>query len=604
MVTARVLPMGDRAILLEVATIDDVLALRAALEASRPEGVVDVVPAARTVLVRVDPRALPLPAARAWAAAVADRSAAEPPTAAEDVEIPIAYDGADLADTAELLGSTPAELTERHAAARWSVAFTGFAPGFGYLVSPDWPYDVPRLATPRTRVPAGSVGLAAGFTGAYPRETPGGWRLIGTTSARLFDPDAASPALLTPGARVRFRPVRETARAAPSPKTGVLAGTGHSAASPHAPTSAPVSAPAAAPDAPAPPATASHPGRRGIHITEPGLLTTLQDLGRPGAASLGVSTSGALDRNALRTANRLLGNPEGAAGIEVTMGGFRATAGVDMWFAVTGAWGRILLAGREVDPYEAHLWPAGDELHLGWFGHGARAYLAIRGGLDASTALRSRSTDLLAGLGPRPLRAGDIVAVRDDSREPIPVAAVAPWGAPHDDELEIELAPGPRADWFTASAHRTLFETVWTASNDADRIGLRLDGPELERAFQGELPSEGMVPGAIQVPPSGRPTVLLADGPVTGGYPVIAVVTDACARPARAGAAGHPHPIPPCPPDLSGRRACRFQSPPCSTFASANSAASKADISRPRAIASWTAASFEGVVASFRKRRW
>jgi allophanate hydrolase subunit 2 len=104
---------------------------------------------------------------------------------------------------------------------------------------------------------------------------------------------------------------------------------------------------------------------------------------------------------------------------------------------------------------------------------------------------------------------------------------VAPWGAPHDEELEIELAPGPRGDWFTASAHRTLFETVWTASNAADRIGLRLDGPSLERARADELPSEGMVPGAIQVPPSGRPTILLADGPVTGGYPVIAVVTDA-----------------------------------------------------------------------------
>jgi allophanate hydrolase subunit 2 len=119
------------------------------------------------------------------------------------------------------------------------------------------------------------------------------------------------------------------------------------------------------------------------------------------------------------------------------------------------------------------------------------------------------------------------VEVGDDPSSPIPVAPVAPWGAPHDDELEIELAPGPRADWFAASAHRTLFESVWTASNDADRIGLRLDGPDLPRAREGELPSEGMVPGAIQVPPSGRPTILLADGPVTGGYPVIAVVTDA-----------------------------------------------------------------------------
>ena len=398
---------------------------------------------------------------------------------------------------------SPEALVAQHAAARWSVAFTGFAPGFGYLVSADWPYDVPRLEAPRTRVPEGAVGLAAGFTGAYPRETPGGWRLIGTTRAQLFDPDAASPALLAPGARVRFRPVRARIRSRPPAIHAVRTGrVQHEAGG----------------------ARASGPSSGSL---EPGLLATLQDLGRPGAASVGVSTSGALDRAALRTANRLVGNAEGAAVIEVTMGGFRATADADLWFAVTGAWGSIRLGGAEIDPYEAHRWPAGEELHLDWFGHGARAYLAVRGGLDGPVTLGSRATDILAGLGPRPLRAGDAVPVRGGAVVPIPAAVVAPWGAPHDDELEVELAPGPRGDWFTASAHRTLFETVWTVSNRADRIGLRLDGPALERARDGELPSEGMVPGAMQVSPSGQPTILLADGPVTGGYPVIAVVTDA-----------------------------------------------------------------------------
>lgn len=494
MVNARILPMGDRAILLEVASLDDVLALRARLEHARRAGVVDIVPAARTVLVRLDPHVLALDAARAWALAAAAGDAPEASMMSEDVMLDIAYDGADLVETADLVGVSPAELTERHASAGWTVAFTGFAPGFGYLVSPDWPFDVPRLASPRTRVPAGAVGLAAGFTGAYPRETPGGWRLIGTTSAPLFDPDAApgasgSPALLAPGTRVRFRPVAQVVRAAVAP-------------------------PPAAPPS-------------GIRILEPGLLATLQDLGRPGAASLGVSPSGAVDRAALRTANRLLGNPEGAAGLEVTMGGLRAITDDDVWFAVTGSWGTITLGGRELDPYEAHPWAAGDELRLDWFSHGTRAYVAVRGGLGGTATLGSRSSDLLAGLGPRPLRAGDVVPLAAESFAPIPVPGVAPWGAPHDDELEVELAPGPRADWFTASARSRLFETVWTVSNDADRIGVRLDGPALDRAVDGELPSEGMVPGAIQVPPTGRPTILLADGPVTGGYPVIAVVTDA-----------------------------------------------------------------------------
>jgi KipI family sensor histidine kinase inhibitor len=501
-VIARLLPMGERAFLVETRELADVLALHAALEASRPGGVTDLVPAARTVLVRVDPRVLPVSAARSWAQEAAAAAGSAATGVGPAVELDIAYDGADLAETAELLGLSPEALAARHAAAGWTVAFTGFAPGFGYLVSEDWPFDVPRLASPRTRVPAGAVGLAGGFTGAYPRETPGGWRLIGTTDATLFDPDAAAPALLAPGARVRFRPVPAAVRQNRRRNADEAGVPGHDR-------------------------RISPPFSTGFEVIEPGLLSTLQDLGRPGAAALGVSGSGALDRTALRTANRLVGNAESAAGIEVTMGGLRAVAGRDLWFAVTGAWGPIRLDGREVDPYEAHAWPAGAELHVDWFTHGARAYLAVRGGLDGRAALGSRSADLLAGLGPAALRAGDVVGVRDEAAAPIPVAPPAQWGAPHDDELILELAPGPRADWFAPRATATLFDAVWTVSNQADRVGARLDGPELERSRTDELPSEGMVPGALQVPPSGRPTVLLADGPVTGGYPVIAVVTDA-----------------------------------------------------------------------------
>ncbi|MDQ7878248.1 urea amidolyase family protein [Microbacterium sp. QXD-8] len=497
MLRPRLRPFGERAFLLEVDALDEVLPLHAALAASRPEGVVDLVPAARTLLVRVDPALLPLTAARAWALAAAADATPDAEASGPLVDLDIVYDGADLDDTARLLGIGADELVRRHSAAQWRVAFTGFAPGFGYLASDDWPFDVPRLESPRTRVPAGAVALAGGFSGAYPRDTPGGWRLIGTTSAALFDPDAASPALLAPGTRVRFRPVD--------------AGTGDSGEG----------------TAPTPPRAAAEAPGSGIRILEPGLLATLQDLGREGAASVGVAVSGALDRGALRTANRLLGNPEGAAAIEVTMGGLRAVAEADLWVAVTGAWGDVRIDGREADPYAAHPWPAGAELHLDWFSHGARAYVAVRGGLDGRTALGSRSTDLLAGLGPAALRAGDVVRTRDDARLPIPVAPPAAWGAPHDDELELELAPGPRADWFAAEALTTLYDAVWTVSNHADRVGARLDGPELARVRTGELPSEGMVPGALQVPPSGRPTILLADGPVTGGYPVIAVVTAA-----------------------------------------------------------------------------
>ena len=527
MVSARALPMGERAVLVEVGGLDDVLAVHAALAASRLDGVTDLVPAARAVLVRVDPRMLPVAAARAWALRTAAEAHPGDAVAGPLVELDLAYDGADLNDTARLLGVTPDELVRRHAEAEWRVAFTGFAPGFGYLVSDDWPYDVPRLESPRTRVPAGSVGLAGAFSGAYPRDTPGGWRLIGTTCAPLFDPAAASPALLAPGTRVRFRAVVAGGQIAPpSPRSEDLADAGRSA--PDRPVSARTGDLGEGMVDAAPRRVSARTGdlaERGLRIVEPGLLSTIQDLGRAGAAAVGVAVSGALDRTALRTANRLLGNPEGTAAIEVTMGGWRAVAETDLWVAVTGAWGPLRLDGRGIDPYEAHAWPAGAELHLDWFAQGARAYVAVRGGIDAPTVLGSRATDLLAGLGPAALRAGDRVVVGVAPNTPIPVAPLNAWGAPHDDELELALAPGPRADWFAPDT--TLFDAVWTVTGDADRVGVRLDGPELVRTRSGELPSEGMVPGALQVPPSGRPTILLADGPVTGGYPVIAVVADA-----------------------------------------------------------------------------
>ncbi|TFV84239.1 5-oxoprolinase/urea amidolyase family protein [Microbacterium sp. dk485] len=525
MVSALLRPMGERAVLAEVESLADVLALSAALHASRPRGVVDVVPAARTVLVTFDPGVVPGSVVRAWIrSAGADAAAAARP-AGPVVEVPIRYDGPDLAETADLLGMSAAELVARHRGAQWSVAFSGFAPGFGYLVSPQWAFDVPRLASPRTRVPAGAVGLAGAFSGAYPRETPGGWRLIGTTDAPLFDASADVPVLLPPGARVRFVPaspvrgetplsVRDTGRRRVSQSESGVSAEG------------------------------------GLRVVEPGLLATVQDLGRPGHAALGIARSGALDRAALRRANRLVGNAEGAAGVEITMGGFRAVAGRDGWMAVAGATGPITIGGHSVDPHTAAAWPAGAELHVGPFASGARAYLAVRGGIDVAPVAGSRATDVLAGIGPAPLRAGDMLATGPTPAAPVPAADLAPWGAAADERIEVELAPGPRTDWFAASASRALFEEEWTVSAAADRVGMRLDGTELERVRGGELPSEGMIPGALQVPPSGRPTILLADGPVTGGYPVIAVATEAAldalaqARPGTRVRFRHARPLP------------------------------------------------------------
>ncbi len=202
----RVLPCGDTALLVELDTLSSVLGLAAALRADLPAGVEEIVPAARTVLLRCRPEVREL-------TAIADAVrriplGAETPRVVGQVEVPVRYDGEDLADVAELTGLPEREIVERHVASSWTVAFCGFAPGFGYLVADaDWP-QVPRRDSPRTRVPTGSVALAGEFSGVYPRASPGGWQLIGRTDVTVFDLTRNPPALLRPGVRVRFVEVR------------------------------------------------------------------------------------------------------------------------------------------------------------------------------------------------------------------------------------------------------------------------------------------------------------------------------------------------------------------------------------------------------------
>jgi biotin-dependent carboxylase-like uncharacterized protein len=158
--------------------------------------------------------------------------------------------------------------------------------------------------------------------------------------------------------------------------------------------------------------------------------------------------------------------------------------------------------------------------------HGIRYNLAVRGGIDVPLVLGSRSRDTLAGLGPAPLADGDSLAIGEEPSTPIPPVDVVPVDPPPAGTVTLALRPGPRRDWFASGAWELLLNSEWQVSPRSDRSGVRLDGPVLERTDARELPSEGMVPGAIQVSPDGAPTVLAVDHPVTGGYPVIAVVTD------------------------------------------------------------------------------
>jgi biotin-dependent carboxylase-like uncharacterized protein len=269
---------------------------------------------------------------------------------------------------------------------------------------------------------------------------------------------------------------------------------------------------------------------RWLLIERIGGLTTVQDLGRPGLAHLGVTRSGAADRAALRLANRLVGNHQSAAGLEVTLGGLTLTPVADITIAVTGALCPIRVGENPVAPDALIDVPAGTPVALGTAHAGLRAYVAVRGGVQVDPVLGSRASDTLSGLGPRPLEVGDLVAVGatdgpDVARWPrIGQVPVAPPPDPGRTVL-LDAVPGPRADWLAAEATATLWGSTWTVSAQSDRVGLRLEGAALTRTRDDELASEGLVRGAIQAPPSG-PVLLLADHPVTGGYPVVAVLHD------------------------------------------------------------------------------
>ncbi|MGP4023506.1 biotin-dependent carboxyltransferase family protein [Actinomadura sp. 3N407] len=267
--------------------------------------------------------------------------------------------------------------------------------------------------------------------------------------------------------------------------------------------------------------------KRGLDVLDTGPLATVQDLGRPGHAALGVGVSGAADPDSLKLANRALGNPEDAAAIEVTLGGLRVRCRGGVFAAVTGAPSPLTIGGRAEAPYSIFHIPDGAELRMAVPPAGLRSYLAVRGGLAVAPVLGSRSTDTLAGLGPGPLKPGDLLHVGPPPRRAVPPLDVLPVRPPRTGDIGLRAIPGPRDDWFAPTALTTLFTSAYTVTSEIDRVGMRLDGPRLTHAERGELPSEGTVTGALQVPPSGRPVLFLADHPLTGGYPVIAVVASA-----------------------------------------------------------------------------
>jgi antagonist of KipI len=462
------------------------VAIAARLSVKRPRGLLDAIPGAKTLFVVFDPRT----ADREDLIRRVRHAAEEEEEASLEsrlFRIPVSYGGeagSDLEMIARDRGLDPEEVARRHAAAEYRVAFLGFSPGFAYLTGLPAELAIPRRESPRARVPAGSVAIGGEYTAVYPTESPGGWRLIGRSPVRLFDPSASPPALLRAGDRVRFEPIdadelaRRFAAVAPAkePEVG---------------------------------------GDPILATIAPGLFTSVRGGPQHGLGASGVPAGGAMDRGALARGNAILGNSPDAAALEISLSGPELRVLDDALFCVCGAdlgarWnGKIV--GLDV-PFEVR---AGDHLAFGYARRGARAYLCVRNGF----------VEARPGEAVRRLARGDVVSrARPAGRgEAVPTAA-PPSEIPGTSPRTVRTLPGAQSAFFRASAAETFFSATWRVSSESDRRGIRLDGPPIDLRRPPDIPPEGTALGTIQVPASGLPIVLGPDRPVTGGYAKIATV--------------------------------------------------------------------------------
>jgi antagonist of KipI len=499
-------PVGDAALTVELGdTIDPVLNARVRsldqrLHADPPRGLVETVPTFRSLLVLYDPdRTSFAEMAAAVSRSVPSLAEVSTPPGRRHV-VPTRYggeDGPDLPAVASRCGLSEAQVVELHTGRDYVAFMLGFTPGFAYLGLTPETLDMPRLATPRLRIAAGSVGVAGRQTAIYPSASPGGWNLIGRTSARPFDPHREPPALILPGDAVRFAAVPELDEVLPAPSP--------------APT----------------------PGHPAIRVMEAGLLSTVQDVRRIGLRRLGVSGGGAADAGALARANAAVGNAPDAAGIECTVAGPALSFLAGAHFAVAGA-----DLGAVLERSDLGAWPVptevavrarpGNVLRFEARRSGCRAYVAVAGGIDVPAVLGSRSTDMAAGIGGtsgRPLRAGDVLGVCAPGAVSPPTRP--PEAHPPSGVATVRVVMGPQDHLFAAEARERFLSETWGVAAGSDRVGCRLDGPPVRPEGPAEIVSDGMVPGCVQVAADGRPMVMLADGPTTGGYPKIATVISA-----------------------------------------------------------------------------
>ena len=456
------------------------LAVAGEVLAARLPGVTDVIPGYTTVLIEFDPQQISRARLDSYVRDVLN-SDTPPAPASSTVNLDVVYDGPDLAELAAATGLEISEVIRRHSSVGYRAYAAGFTPGFAFLGDVDPAIRRPRRTTPRTQVPAGSVGIADGQTGVYPSGSPGGWNLIGRVVEAVYDPSRSRPALIEAGDTVVFSPVSAGARILPPAPLELL------------------------PEEPRYPL---------YLVRKPGLLDLVMDQGRFLAGRFGFARGGPLDPVSASIANALVANAPSAPLLEMNYAGPTLEVLRDSVVAFAGAGVRLVVDGQEASPYVSTYVRAGQVLTFPPAAHGVRGYLAVAGGIESKTFMGSASVDVRGLIG-RPLQAEDVLGAQ---RPAVPRAGFE--FTPHHRDtatLKLRLLPGPQYD---AELLAELTSRPVRLEH-ADRLGARLSSTG---ATGGGVISEGNPLGAVQVTGGGDPIILLNDRGTMGGYTKPALV--------------------------------------------------------------------------------
>ena len=507
---ARYMPFGDNGLLIEFGDVISlevnrrVIALSEAIIGAKIQGVEELVPTYRSLLVRYNASKI---SCEQLVFRIKDVEKTMEERSMEKVGrkiiIPVVYGGEygpDLTDVARIHGLTEEQVVKIHSGREYRVYMVGFVAGFPYLGEVADEIATPRLETPRLKVLAGSVGIAEKQTGIYSCEAPGGWRIIGRTPLRLFNLLKQPPVLLQLGDIVKFKPISEK-------EFRITEKTSQKQPADHFPK--------------------NKKGIKVFQVLKPGFFTTVQDLGRYGYLRYGVPISGAMDTFSLVAANLLVANDPDDACLEITLIGPELQALTETQIAITGGAASPKINGQHVPMWQTLEVQEGAVVSFGKVESGCRAYLSIRGGVDAPLVLGSRSTYVRGGFGGingRQLKTEDIIGGFDVSLLKVGYSMPEELVPQFTGQFKARVMLGPQADMFTERGITTFLSSQYKVTLEADRMGYRLEGPIIEHKAKADIISDALLPGAVQIPKNGKPIMIMRDAQTAGGYPKIAVI--------------------------------------------------------------------------------